>query len=146
VTQLLSMLGIAVGINMLAWMLVFPIVALAVDATYYILMWIGKDDAYSTCDSSTDAIKKVIGCAVVPLYELEMLKSTVMGLSIMFELKSNAMNWWVAQKMALPEDDKKKMDKKMEGDMAEEETAEDAEDVAELHMKVAQAYVSLFNL
>lgn len=140
------MLGIAVGINMLAWMLVFPIVAIAVGATYDILMWIGYDDAYSTCDSSTDATKKAKGCAVVQGYELEMLKSTVMGLSIMFELKSNAMNWWVAQEMALPEEEEKKMDEMMEGDMAEEETAEDAEDVAELHMKVAQAYVSLFNL
>jgi hypothetical protein len=146
VTQILSMLGIAVAINMLAWMLVFPLVAIAVGLTYDILMFIGYENSYSVCESTTDANKDK-GCSSIYNYEGDSQRSTVGDLSVMFELKANAMNWWVAQKMALPEDDKKKMDKKMEGDMAEgDEMTEDADAVADLHITVSQAYVSLFNL
>ena len=54
ITQLLSMLGMAVEINLIVWLLVIPVVGGLVGLVSTILMSLGYDNAYSTSQKAGD--------------------------------------------------------------------------------------------
>lgn len=54
ITQLLSMLGIAVEINLIMWLLVMPVVGGLVGLVNMIFMGLGYDNAYSISQKPTD--------------------------------------------------------------------------------------------
>ena len=71
-TQLLSVAGIAVDINIMVWMVVLPLVGGLVGLTYSILMFLAYDGGYSICHGPPTPTGRSAGCGLQLSIESEM--------------------------------------------------------------------------
>ena len=123
ITQLLSMLGIAGEINMMAWMyinLANMVVGMLMGLAYlysYNVYWDLVEDTSNSTAIRTDA------AAAMGYMELRKNVNMVFGSHYMFALYKNHKNWMMAQWMGLPEETQMAMKESMhkEGDMDEDD-------------------------
>ena len=123
ITQLLSILGIAGEINMMAWMyvnLANMVVGLLMGLAYlysYNVYWDLVEDTSNSNAIRTDA------ALAMSYMELRKKVEMVFGTFFMFALYRNHQNWMMAQWMGLPEETQEawKESKEMDGDMDEDD-------------------------
>ena len=146
ITQLLSMLGIAVEINLIMWLVVLPVVGGLASLFSGTMMFLGYEDAYSKAwaKNPVDA-NQAFAAITYPYYEQEMVKTMAAEAIFMVGLLENGELWWMAQMDALEAskadaEDEEKMEgeEMMEGD--EEMEGEEGDMVEE----VVEAYRQLF--
>lgn len=144
ITQLLSILGIAVEINLIMWLLVLPVVGGLAGLFSGIMMFLGHDNAYSTSikTNPVDA-NQAAAAASVAAYESLELQHMAGEAAFMITLMENGEMWWKAQMDALEAakagaEDEEKMegDEEMEGDAEEGEEGDLVEDVVEAYRQL----------
>lgn len=110
VTQLLSIFGILVEINMMMWGY-GPMVMEAISAVAGIMMFLQYNNAYGVLrddiDDGETTIDDATAYAVAEGIQMEMIEMAVMQASAILSLWVNMENWMKAQWWALPEEDKK---------------------------------------
>lgn len=128
-TQLLSMLGIATEINVMVWMLGFPLVGGLVGLFYSIMMFLAYDGSYSiAADTKKTAAERAAGAALQLVVEKDALYNTAMETAVMLSLFKEGEAWWYGQWMAMEAAKKDgEMEGKMEGDMDGEKGPEGPE-------------------
>lgn len=155
-TQILSMLGIAVEINLIVWFLVVPYIAGPVGMVYNIMMFLGLEGNHSECVKSEVAVPADITtnaasasnvaylaavaasspyCAPRGVYRSEWYKMTAEIVGISVALAEGYESWFEGQMALLEASKGEEEEAAMEEEPVEEE-AEEEEGEAEEEVEV----------
>ena len=154
VTQLLSTLGIAAGVNLRVWIFVVGLGGAAVAMTVSILRLLGYNAAFTKYDDSTaSAAVQTAAASTIAAFESDIFDDTVYDAAMMMVLYVNGPGWFLAQFEAFDADsqqnmlesyeesiERKKEEWAAEGAEGSKEEAEEEEEKSAYGGKQSSAY------